>query len=188
MPGSDHASLSEAELMLSERQVEIIRQSQVYIESTLHPSSPSQPPSSSPRGASRASSQSLLHLDTSSMTLLSQHFDRILAHVQTQMGQLELQIQNSTMAQYDNSMMDISDADAEIQRYQGYIARMDELDNYFDEIASLRDIIKGNRQRIALLNDQLSNMPKATKSRKKNKRQKGPELSPQHESSASASK
>ncbi|PHH50414.1 hypothetical protein CFIMG_004501RA [Ceratocystis fimbriata CBS 114723] len=154
-----HSTVLEPDMVFSERQIDIIHQSQAYLESTQF--SPSSPHSS--RAASKGSSSQSqdLRLDTTSIMLLGQHFDAVMEHVKTQMGQLESQIAQSTLTQHNDATIAMVDADAEMGRLEGYMMRMDELETYFDEISSLRDIIKGNRQRIALLAQQLEETPEA---------------------------
>ncbi|KAL5606838.1 hypothetical protein BROUX41_003215 [Berkeleyomyces rouxiae] len=144
------------DVVLSERQMEIIRQSQ----SCLDPARRIPPLPHSSETASQSSSTSQeFHLDTSAMMQLGQHFDLVMEHLRVQMSQLEKQIAQSTLAQCDEATLAMLDADEEIKRLEGCMTRMDELDNYFDEISSLHGIIKGNRQRITLLAQQLEKMP-----------------------------
>src|SRR5690349_21608132 len=71
--------------------------------------------SSSSRNASRASSQGLLLLDSTSLAALGRYFDRVMNQIEQQMAYLSEQSQIFTMAQFNHAGDLIGNADAEIQ-------------------------------------------------------------------------
>jgi uncharacterized membrane protein YccC len=104
--------------------------------------------SSSSRAASRASSQGLLLLDSSSLTQLSRYFDSLMTQVQRQIEYLSEQSAIFTEVQYDRAGNIIEAADAEIARFNEIMRQIDELEEDFDRISNIREIVRGYRQRI----------------------------------------
>lgn len=62
-----------------------------------------------------------------------------------------------TMQQYDHAGNLVDNADAEIARFQGIMAQIDELELDFDRIAHIRDIVRDYRQRVENLERELEN-------------------------------
>ena len=111
--------------------------------------------STSSRAASRASSQGLLMLDSSSLTALGRHFDRVMQHIQQQLEHLVEQSQIVTLHVYDRAGNLIDNADAEIARYHDIMRQIDELELDFDRIAHIRDIVRDFRRRAEELEREL---------------------------------
>ncbi|KAK0729953.1 hypothetical protein B0H67DRAFT_477474 [Lasiosphaeris hirsuta] len=111
--------------------------------------------STSSRAASRASSQGLLMLDSSSLTALGRHFDRVMQHIQQQLEYLMEQSQIVTLHVYDRAGNLIDNADAEIARYHDIMRQIDELELDFDRIAHIRDIVRDFRGRAEELEREL---------------------------------
>lgn len=112
--------------------------------------------SSSSRAASRASSQGLLLIDSSSLAQLSRHFDQLLQNIQQQIESLSQQAEQVTIQTYDAAGNLIDNADAEIARYHSIMAQLDELELDFDKIAHIKEIVKGYRQRVENLENELN--------------------------------
>lgn len=104
--------------------------------------------SSSSRAASRASSQGLLLLDTSSLTALGRHFDRLMQQISDRIDYLSEQSALVTQQQYDRAGNAIEMADAEIARLNGILRQIDELEDDFDRIKHIRDIVRAYRARV----------------------------------------
>ncbi|KAK3363372.1 hypothetical protein B0T25DRAFT_38797 [Lasiosphaeria hispida] len=111
--------------------------------------------STSSRAASRASSQGLLMLDSSSLTALGRHFDRVMQHIQQQLESLMEQSHIVTLHVYDRAGNLIDNADAEIARYHDIMRQIDELELDFDRIAHIRDIVRDFRRRAEELEREL---------------------------------
>ncbi|KAL1884224.1 hypothetical protein VTK73DRAFT_5360 [Phialemonium thermophilum] len=103
--------------------------------------------SSSSRAASRASSQGVLMIDSSSLAALGRHFDRVMQHLQQQLEYLMQQSEIVTMQVYDHAGNLIDNAEAEIARYHEIMRQIDELEVDFDRIAHIRDIVRDFRRR-----------------------------------------
>ncbi|KAG6042438.1 hypothetical protein E4U17_001457 [Claviceps sp. LM77 group G4] len=134
-------AVHDTQLGLSAEEVQLLRQGQAALE---HGSGGS----TSSRAASRASSQGLLLLDSSSLAALGQYFDRLMASVEQSMFRLSEQAQLFTQVQYDRAGNIIDGADAEIARYMAILRQLDELELDFDRIAHIKEIVKGYRQRV----------------------------------------
>ena len=111
--------------------------------------------SSSSRAASLASSQGLLRLDPNSLAQLSRHFDRLLQQIQARLDYLSEQSQMVAQQQYDRAGNAIQIADSEIARFHDIIRQIDELEVDFDRIRHIRDIVRGYRQRIEEMEQEL---------------------------------
>ena len=111
--------------------------------------------SSSSRAASRASSSQLLHVDSSSLAALGRHFDALMVDIQRRLDYLFEQSQIVTMHMTDQTGAMIDNADAEIARYHGIMAQIDELELDFDRIGSIREIVRGFRQRAEAMEREL---------------------------------
>ncbi|KAF2098110.1 hypothetical protein NA57DRAFT_76905 [Rhizodiscina lignyota] len=111
----------------------------------------SQAGGSSSRAASNASSQGRLLLDPTSLTALSNHFDRLMAAIQQRWQSLYAQTQTATQVQYDRAGNVIGDADAEIARFNAILRQIDELQNEFEKIKRIGEIVKAFRARVEQL-------------------------------------
>ncbi len=127
-----------AQLGLSNEEISLLQQGQSALAAQG---------SSSSRAASRASSQGLLLLDTSSLTALTRHFDRIMSQIQGQIEYLSEQSQVVTMNVYDQAGNLIDNADAEIARYHRINKQLDDLEVEFDRMRHIKEIVKSFRQR-----------------------------------------
>jgi len=128
-----------SELGLTEEQVQLLQNGQQEVAAA-------NPGSTSSRAASRASSQGLLMMDSSSLAQLGRHFDRVMQSIQQRLEFLTQQSQIVTLSIYDQAGNLIDNADAEIQRYHDIMAQIDELELEFDKIANIRDIVKDFRR------------------------------------------
>ena len=145
-----------SQLGLTSEELNLLRQGQTAL---------AQQGSSSSRAASRASSQGLLILDSSSLAALGRHFDRVMNHIQQQLDYLAEQSQVVTMNVYDQAGNLIDNADAEIARYHRIIAQIDELEVDFDRIRHIREIVRGFRQRAEELERELERSQSGSSSR-----------------------
>jgi len=141
-------AVPDTQLGLTEDQVELLRHGQQAVAAAG-------PGSTSSRAASRASSQGLLLMDTSSLTALGRHFDRVMQSIQQRLEYLMEQSQIVTLSVYDRAGNLIDNADAEIARYHDIMAQIDELELDFDRIAQIREIVRGFRQRAEELEREL---------------------------------
>ncbi|KAI1391959.1 uncharacterized protein F4822DRAFT_110452 [Hypoxylon trugodes] len=145
MPTTEPSTVEDTQLGLTEEEINLLRYHQA------------QAGSSSSRAASRASSQGRLLLDGSSLAALSRHLDRLMQQIQQRIEYLSEQSSVVTMQQYDNAGNLVDNADAEIARFQGIMAQIDELELDFDRIAHIRDIVRDYRQRVENLERELDN-------------------------------
>ncbi|GAB7359974.1 hypothetical protein MBLNU230_g7498t1 [Neophaeotheca triangularis] len=106
--------------------------------------------SRSPAG-SQASSQGRLLLDPGSLQLLSRHFDRVMAAIQQRLEQLNRATEIATETQYDRAGNAIEMADAEIARFRAILQQIDELENEFDKVRRIREIVRQFRARVEAL-------------------------------------
>ncbi|PHH61037.1 hypothetical protein CDD81_859 [Ophiocordyceps australis] len=140
-------ALPDSQLGLSPEEVQLLRQGQAALGAGTA--------SSSSRAASRASSQGLLLLDSSSLAALGRYFDRLMAGIEQNMRSLSEQAQMFTQVQFDRAGNVIDGADAEIARYTDILRQIDELEVDFDRISHIKDIVKGHRQRVDRLDRDL---------------------------------
>jgi hypothetical protein len=140
-------AVPDTQLGLTAEELQLLRQGQAALGG--------QGGSSSSRNASRASSQGLLLLDSSSLAALGRYFDRLMANIEQNMQYLSEQAQMFTQVQYDRAGNIIDGADAEIERYTEILRQLDELEVDFDRIAHIKDIVKGYRQRVEDLEREL---------------------------------
>lgn len=134
-------AVPDTQLGLTEDQVQLLRHGQQAVAAAAGAGS------TSSRAASRASSQGLLLMDTSSLTALGRHFDRVMQSIQQRLEYLMEQSQIVTLSVYDRAGNLIDNADAEIARYHDIMAQIDELELDFDRIGHIREIVRGFRQR-----------------------------------------
>jgi hypothetical protein len=132
-------AVPDTQLGLTAEEIQILRQGQAALGANG---------SSSSRAASRASSQGLLLLDSSSLSALGRYFDRLMASIEQNIRYLSEQAQMFTQLQYDHAGNIIDGADAEIARYTAILRQLDELEMDFDRIAHIKEIVKGYRSRV----------------------------------------
>ncbi|KAL2131615.1 hypothetical protein VTI74DRAFT_4799 [Chaetomium olivicolor] len=144
---SNANAVPDTQLGLTEDQIQLLRHGQQAVAAAAG--------SSSSRAASRASSQGFLLMDTSSLTALGRHFDRIMQSLQQRLEHLVEQSQIVTLHIYDRAGNLIDNADAEIQRYHDIMAQIEELELDFDRIGQIREIVAGYRQRAEELEREL---------------------------------
>ncbi|KID73626.1 uncharacterized protein G6M90_00g002620 [Metarhizium brunneum] len=131
-------AVPDTQLGLSQEEIQLLRQGQAALGGG----------STSSRTASRASSQGLLLLDSSSLAALGRYFDRLMANIEQNIRYLSEQAQMFTQVQYDRAGNIIDGADAEIERYRQILVQLDELETDFDRIAHIKEIVKGYRSRV----------------------------------------
>ena len=130
-------AVPDTQLGLTAEEIQLLRQGQAALAG-----------SSSSRAASRASSQGLLMLDSSSLTALGRYFDRLMASIEQNIRYLSEQTQMFTQVQYDRAGNIIDGADAEIARFHQIMQQLEELEMDFDRIANVKDIVKSHRSRV----------------------------------------
>jgi hypothetical protein len=130
-------AVPDTQLGLTNEEIQILRQGQAALNG-----------SSSSRAASRASSQGLLLLDSSSLASLGRYFDRLMVSIEQNIQYLSEQAQMFTQVQYDRAGNIIDGADSEIARYTDLLRQLDELEVDFDRIAHIKEIVKGYRVRV----------------------------------------
>ncbi|KPM34681.1 hypothetical protein AK830_g11899 [Neonectria ditissima] len=135
-------AVPDTQLGLSAEEVQLLRQGQAALGGAG---------SSSSRAASRASSQGLLLLDSSSLSALGRYFDHLMASIEQRIQHLSYEAQRFTQLQYDEADGIIGGADAEIARYTAILQQLDELEVDFDRIAHIKEIVKGYRSRVETL-------------------------------------
>ncbi|KAK4232280.1 hypothetical protein QBC38DRAFT_352504 [Podospora fimiseda] len=141
------AAIPDTQLGLTEDEIALLRSGQQAVAAAGG--------STSSRQASRASSQGLLMIDSSSLGALGRHFDRIMQHIQQRLEYLMEQSQIVTLNVYDRAGNLIDNADAEIARYHRIMADIDELELDFDRISHIRDIVRDYRRRAEELEREL---------------------------------
>ncbi|PGG97635.1 hypothetical protein AJ80_09662 [Polytolypa hystricis UAMH7299] len=110
---------------------------------------------SSSRAASAASSHGRLLLDPDSLQALNYQLDGLLRDIRRRIDYLNEQSELSIQNTYDKAGNVIADADVEIARMRHILASIDELENEFDKICRIRDIVKGFRSRVESLDHRL---------------------------------
>lgn len=133
-------SVPDTQLGLSNDEIQLLRRHQMAAASTAG--------GSSSRAASRASSQGLLLLDGSSLAALTRHFDQLMRQISDRLDYLSQQSALVAQQQYDRAGNAIEMADAEIARLNDIMRQIDELEDDFDRIKHIRDIVRGYRQRV----------------------------------------
>ncbi|OBT85802.1 hypothetical protein VE02_06035 [Pseudogymnoascus sp. 03VT05] len=134
-------SIPDTSLGLTADEIQVLRRAQIEAANAAAGSSSS-------RAASRASSQGLLLLNTSSLTSLSRYFDRLMQQISGRLDYLSEQSQVVAQQQYDRAGNAIEIADAEIERLNNILRQIDELEDDFDRMARLKDIVKTFRARV----------------------------------------
>jgi hypothetical protein len=133
-------SVPDTQLGLTNDEIALLRHHQQAAASTAG--------GSSSRAASRASSQGLLLLDGSSLAALGRHFDRLMQQIQARLDYLTEQSNAVATQQYDRAGNAIAIADTEIARFHDILRQIDELEDDFDKIRHIRDIVRAYRQRV----------------------------------------
>ncbi|KAJ4298695.1 hypothetical protein N0V88_003727 [Collariella sp. IMI 366227] len=146
-PTPNTNAVPDTQLGLTEDQIQLLRQGQQAVAAAAG--------STSSRAASRASSQGLLIMDTSSLAALGRHFDHIMQSLAERLEYLTEQAQIVTLNVYDRAGNLIDNADVEIQRYHDLMEQIDELELDYDRIAQIREIVRGYRQRTEALEREL---------------------------------
>ena len=133
-------SVPDTQLGLSNDEIQLLRRHQMMAASTAG--------GSSSRAASRASSQGLLLLDGSSLAALARHFDQLMRQISERIDYLSRQSEMAAQQQYDRAGNAIEMADFEIARLNDIMRQIEELEDDFDRIRHIRDIVRGYRQRV----------------------------------------
>lgn len=167
-------AIPDTQLGLSAEEIQLLRQGQAALGAAG---------SSSSRAASRASSQGLLHLDSSSLTALGRYFDRLMAGIEHNIRYLSEQAQMFTQVQYDRAGNIIDGADTEIARYTEILRQLDELEVDFDRISHIKDIVKGYRQRVERMERELESSGSSSRHHKHSSHRHGHSHSHRHGSS-----
>lgn len=134
-------AVPDTQLDLTSDELQILRQGQMAVAAAGGGSSSS-------RAASRASSQGLLLLDRSSLSALGRYFDSVMAQIEQRITYLSDQSAMFTTAQYDRAGNLIEVADSEIQRFHDILRQIDELEQDFDKIRHIKEIVRGYRKRV----------------------------------------
>jgi hypothetical protein len=148
-------SVPDTQLGLSAEEIQLLRDGQAALDGG----------SSSSRAASRASSQGLLLLDSSSLAALGRYFDRLMGNIEHNIQYLSEQAQMFTQVQYDRAGNIIDGADEEIARYTAILRQLDELEVDFDRIAHIKEIVKQYRSRVEELEKDLDNSGSSSRHR-----------------------
>jgi len=74
-----------------------------------------------------------------------------MAAIQQRWQSLYAQTQTATQVQYDRAGNVIGDADAQIERFQAILRQIDELQNEFEKIKRIGEIVKAFRARVEQL-------------------------------------
>src|SRR3569833_3483259 len=135
-------SISASALGLTDGEISILREGQRMLACQG---------SSSPRAASRASSQGLLILDARSLKLLNHHFNSIMAAIQFRVDVLSMHCCVSTMKTYDKSLDLVQTADSEISRFHGIMTKKNTKKEEHKRLRSLRDTTRSLRARVGSL-------------------------------------
>ncbi|TDZ44759.1 hypothetical protein CTRI78_v009363 [Colletotrichum trifolii] len=154
-------AVPDSQLGLSYEEIQLLRQGQA----ALGQGTGGGAGSSSSRAASRASSQGLLLLDSTSLAALGRYFDRVMNNIEQQIVYLSEQSQMFTMAQFDRAGNLIEGADAEIQRYHELLRQLDELELDFDRIRHIKEIVRGYRARVEEMERELERSSTSSSSR-----------------------
>jgi hypothetical protein len=139
-PANSVQAVPDTSLGLTNDEIQLLRRHQMAAASTAG--------GSSSRAASRASSAGLLLLDGSSLAALTRHFDQLMQQISQRLDYLSEQSQLAAQQQYDRAGNAIEMADAEIARLNGIMREMDELEDDFDRIKHIRDIVRSYRARV----------------------------------------
>ncbi|WYZ39407.1 hypothetical protein EsH8_III_001321 [Colletotrichum jinshuiense] len=153
-------AVPDTQLGLSYEEIQLLRQGQAALGQGTGGGG-----SNSSRAASRASSQGLLLLDSTSLAALGRYFDRVMNQIEQQILYLSEQSQMFTMAQFDRAGNLIEGADAEIARYHELLRQLDELELDFDRIRHIKEIVRGYRSRVEEMERELERSGTGSSSR-----------------------
>jgi hypothetical protein len=159
-------SIPDTQLGLSADEIRLLRHHQAAAASAAGGSSSS-------RAASRASSQGLLLLDPSSLSALGRHFDRLMQQISDRIEYLSEQSEIVTQQQYDRAGNAIELADAEIARLNSILRQIDELEDDFDRIKHIRDIVRAYRARVEEMERQMESSGTSRREREGGHRRHG---------------
>jgi hypothetical protein len=106
--------------------------------------------SSNRRSPNRQSSGRLL-LDPTSLGNLSRHFDRLIESIQQRWAALYQQTRLASQISAAGPEEALSSANVEIERIQGVLRQIEELQTEWDKIKRIADIVKGFRERVEAL-------------------------------------
>lgn len=134
---SPPTSIPDTNLGLSAQDVAALRQHQQLAHTSARSSAGSQ-----------ASSQGRLLLDPGSLTLLGRHLERVMGAISTRLEQLNRATELATQAQQRRGEDALATADAEIARFRALLRQIDELENEFEKIQRIRDIVRSFRARV----------------------------------------
>jgi len=135
---SPENAVPDTQLGLTNDEIALLRHHQQAVASTAG--------GSSSRAASRASSQGLLLLDSQSLAQ---------QQIQTRLDYLSEQSQMVAQQQYDRAGNAIAMADSQIAHFHDILRQIDELEVDFDRIRHIRDIVRGYRQRVEEMEQEL---------------------------------
>jgi hypothetical protein len=154
MPSSSVQGVPDTQLGLTQEELQLLRQGQAAAlgngngHHAANGNGAATANSSSSRAASRASSQGVLLLDSSSLAQLGRYFDSLMGQVQQRIEYLSHQSAVFTETQDDRADGLIEAADAEIERFHEILRQIDELEEDFDRISNIREIVRGYRARV----------------------------------------
>jgi hypothetical protein len=129
-PGSSSSAISDVPLGITNEEIQLLRRHQMAAAHIIG--------GSSSKGASRASSQGLPLLD--STTALTRPFDQLIQHMQDRLDNLSDQSQAVVQQQYDEAGNAIETADIEIARFNDINRQIDELSGGYDSIVHFREV------------------------------------------------
>ncbi|MCJ1335781.1 hypothetical protein MMC09_001055 [Bachmanniomyces sp. S44760] len=157
-------SIPDTQLGLSPSEIHLFRQHQAIalaappsLTSSTRGRSSSSRASSSRNSSSRAhgstsrhaaAGNGILHLDTSSLSVLASHFDHLMSSIGSRIDYLSQLTEESTQRQAAGVARTIREADREIDRMRELLGQIDELEVEFDKVRRIRDIVKGFRGRV----------------------------------------
>ncbi|KAK6843915.1 hypothetical protein PG987_004775 [Apiospora arundinis] len=133
-PKGKQPTMSDAQLGLTEEEIQLLRYHQIQANS-----------SSTSRAASSASSQGQLLLDASSLAALSIHLDLLMGQTKLRIEDLSTQSPKVRM-QYDDAGNLVDTTDSDIANFHNIMRQLDELELDFDRIRHIRDVVRGFRQ------------------------------------------
>jgi len=80
--------------------------------------------------------------------LLGRHLERVMGAISTRLEQLNRATELATQAQQNRGADALAAADAEIARFRALLRQIDELENEFEKIKRIRDIVRSFRARV----------------------------------------
>ncbi|KAG8528704.1 uncharacterized protein KY384_006391 [Bacidia gigantensis] len=152
-------AIPDTALGLSQSELHILRQhQQIALSAQPTPTHSHNPSLASTRGrgtarvsnsSSRAASNASSHvggggrmmLDAGSLQALGAHFERLMSAIQRKVDSLNAQTSASISAQTSRTATSIAQADKEIARMKDIIRMIDDLENEYDKVRHIRDIM-----------------------------------------------